>query len=200
MTGNLIYGLIKKKYKPSNSQLIVSLNHKNVILRKKPLVIVGSHRKESDTLTFTEEVMKGIPHKLINLKDRKISAYCYSGKYSEDDDFEKIASLMAVHNPIVFATPVYWYTMSGLMKDYFDRITDLLTINKTGGRRLRGKTMFVISVGSDKKCPDGFEMPFRNTATYLGMRFGGIAYQSTKRKNIKDFEIIRRRLIRHTYI
>ncbi|MGB3182037.1 MAG: NAD(P)H-dependent oxidoreductase [Cyclobacteriaceae bacterium] len=162
------------------------------------MVIVGSHRDESDTLAFTEKILGDIPHKLVNLRKVRISPYCYSGKYREEDQFDYMAGLMAIYNPIVFATPVYWYSMSGIMKDYFDRITDLLTINKPYGRKLRGKTIYVISVGSDRKLPDGFEMPFRNTAKYLGMKYGGITYKSTKINYEEDYFKLNKKLQRST--
>ncbi|MCP4458779.1 MAG: NAD(P)H-dependent oxidoreductase [Cytophagales bacterium] len=37
------------------------------------------------------------------------------------------------------ATPVYWYSMSGIMKVFLDRIYDVLTIEKELGRKLHGK-------------------------------------------------------------
>ncbi len=43
------------------------------------------------------------------------------------------------YDVLIFATPVYWYSMSGIMKVFFDRITDLLTIKKDIGRKLKGK-------------------------------------------------------------
>lgn len=44
---------------------------------------------------------------------------------------------------IVFATPVYWYAMSGRMKIFFDRFTDLLYTHKSIGKNLKGKKLFI---------------------------------------------------------
>lgn len=85
-----------------------------------------------------------------------------------------------MHNLIVFATPVYWYSMSGHMKVFFDRLTDLVTIQKKAGRQLKGKKMFVVAVGSDQALPIGFETPFQQTAAYLHMHYLGCYYSSRK--------------------
>jgi multimeric flavodoxin WrbA len=61
---------------------------------------------------------------------------------------------MIEHDAIVFATPVYWYAMSGLMKVLFDRFTDLVTVRKDLGRRLRGRRVFLIACGTDPDLPN----------------------------------------------
>lgn len=82
---------------------------------------------------------------------------------------------------ILFATPVYWYAMSGRLKTLFDRFTDLLTDRDSGGRgrRLADRQMWMLAVGVDPELPAGFEEPFRLTAAYLGMTWKGGLYLST---------------------
>jgi multimeric flavodoxin WrbA len=72
---------------------------------------------------------------------------------------------------IIFVTPVYWYSMSSYMKTFFDRLTDLIQILKDLGRNPAGKECCLVSSGTDKKFPLGFEIPFKNTCNYLGMNF-----------------------------
>ena len=59
------------------------------------------------------------------------------------------------------------------MKVFFDRITDLLTIEKNLGRQLRGKRMAVISTSNGSHLGDQFWLPFSASAQYLGMEFLG---------------------------
>jgi ribosomal-protein-alanine N-acetyltransferase len=66
--------------------------------------------------------------------------------------------------------------MSGHMKVFFDRFSELLTTRKDQGRRLRGKDVAVIACGTDPRLPEGFEAPFRQTCDYLGMRYHGAFY------------------------
>ncbi|WP_181306792.1 flavodoxin family protein [Rufibacter sp. XAAS-G3-1] len=92
----------------------------------------------------------------------------------------EIIERVSRHRVIVFATPVYWYAMSGLLKTFFDRLTGLVTVQKTLGRNLKGKTVFLVAVGADAELPDGFEVPFKLTAKYLNMKYGGRLYASTE--------------------
>jgi len=66
--------------------------------------------------------------------------------------------------------------MSGVLKRFFDRLTDLVTVHKPLGRKLAGRFVWVAACGSDPTLPEGFEVPFRATAVYFGMSFGGVLY------------------------
>jgi multimeric flavodoxin WrbA len=117
---------------------------------------------------------------LIDLLDFHISPYDYSSNYPATDDFPKVIDELLQHQVIVFATPVYWYAMSGLMKTFIDRFTDLVTIKKESGRKLQGKLVFLLTVGADRELPGGFEIPFKLTSDYLNMTYQDCIYFSTK--------------------
>ena len=85
----------------------------------------------------------------------------------------KLAFTLEKYDTIVFATPVYWYSMSAIMKVFFDRFSDLIKIEKETGRKFRGKSMFVISNSYDEQLDYDFCMPFRLTANYLGINYLG---------------------------
>jgi multimeric flavodoxin WrbA len=108
----------------------------------------------------------------------------YWGKCPHRDDFATVVGAMSVHDAIIFATPVYWYSMSGRLKVLFDRFTDLVTVRKDLGRGLRGRSVFVLSCGSEKEMPVGFEVPFRDTAQYLGMNYEGALYVRSDRNGL----------------
>lgn len=102
----------------------------------------------------------------------------------ERDDFGKVAEAMVAHAVIMFATPVYWYAMSGRMKILFDRFTDLVTVRKDLGRQLKGRSIFLLACGSEAQLPEGFEAPFRETAAYLDMGYGGACYGQTNKQGL----------------
>ena len=147
---------------------------------QKPLIILSSARKQSDTRDFVEKVFGGTDHDLIDLLDHRIAPFDYDGIYPENDEFMKVMDEMLSHQVIVFATPVYWYAMSGLLKNFFDRFTDIVTVKKQVGRKLKGKSIFLIAVGAEEKLPPGFELPFKNTSDYLDMNFVESIYNSIK--------------------
>jgi multimeric flavodoxin WrbA len=159
---------------------MVMLNKTHIYkMTNEPIVIIGSARRESDTKSFVEFTFKGIDFKTLDLLDHSVSPYNYDNKYPDEDTFLKIIDEILKHTIIVFATPVYWYAMSGLMKNFFDRFTDLVTSKKEIGRQLNGKSVFLIAVGTDNKIPQGFDVPFKLTSDYLEMHYETSVYYST---------------------
>jgi multimeric flavodoxin WrbA len=146
---------------------------------KSILVILGSARRESDTKKFARSVFARKECVFLDLCDYAIEEYKYDGNYSAADQFAEVMSAILSHDIIVFCTPVYWYAMSARMKILFDRFTDCLTIDKEKGRKLRGRKVAMLSVGTDLEIPEGFEIPFSRTADYLGMKYVAGAYFST---------------------
>ena len=143
---------------------------------------MGSARQQSDTKSYVDFAFKQTEHKLFDLLENNISSYNYNRVYPASDNFNQLIEEILNHDIIIFATPVYWYSMSGLMKNVFDRFTDLVTIQKATGRKLKNKSVFLLAVGPDQELPDGFEIPFQKTAVYLGMHYKGCAYFSTDKK------------------
>lgn len=152
----------------------------------RPLVIIASARKDSNTELFVNNVFKDMDIEKLELLDYNISPFNYSSTYPTKDEFGNVVECMLRHRIIVFATPVYWYAMSGLLKTFFDRFTDLVTANKKTGRLLKGKSVFLIAVGADKEIPLGFEVPFSLTSDYLDLTYEGSIYHSTKWKESEE--------------
>lgn len=141
-----------------------------------PLIISGSARKESDTKKYIDLIFEGVPYTDVTLLDYKVYPYDYAEVYPTDDQFLDLAKQMLHHEVMVFATPVYWYAMSGLLKTFFDRMTDLMYVHKAIGKQLKGKRLFLLAVGASDAWPEGFEVPFRSTAEYFDMHYGGSIY------------------------
>ena len=59
------------------------------------------------------------------------------------------------------------------MKVFLDRFSDLLTIEKEMGRRLRGKNMALMSCSNEDDLTKEFNIPFIKSAEYLGMNWVG---------------------------
>ncbi|MET3980639.1 multimeric flavodoxin WrbA [Mucilaginibacter sp. UYP25] len=153
-------------------------------MENKSLVILGSNRKNSLTESITRKALGQMEFDMIDLLDHKIAHYNYDGHYPTNDEFEAVINKALPYDNIIFATPVYWYSMSGVMKVFFDRLTDLITIKKDLGRGLRGKSASMIAVGADPTIPDGFEVPFKHTAAYLGIQYKGCAYHATEPRKV----------------
>ena len=135
------------------------------------IVIVGSARNDGDTAALTNELIEQSEWDLINLNDYNFNYFDYKHENRDDDYLTLMKNIKKNNDTMIFATPVYWYSMSGIMKVFFDRMTDLLTIEKKLGRKLRGKRMAVISCSIGNNLGEYYWLPFSKTAKYLGMEY-----------------------------
>jgi len=138
-------------------------------------IILASSRRGGNTEQLVTSFIHSYPAKVFNLSDLDISPFDYQHN-NRDDDFLPLIEKILCYDLIIFATPVYWYAMSAQLKVFFDRLTDLLTLDKPSGRNLKAKSCAVIATGTDKSAPSCFEQPFSLTASYLGMNYQGILY------------------------
>lgn len=139
----------------------------------KKVIILGSSRSSGDTEKVVLKIQERIDCDIIDLNEYAISYYDYEHMNRNDDFLPLMKDIIEKYQTIIFATPVYWYTMSGIMKVFFDRISDLLTIEKDLGRALRGKNFAAISCCIGSGVEEEFWHPFKKTATYLGMNYLG---------------------------
>jgi multimeric flavodoxin WrbA len=142
--------------------------------KKNPLIILGSLRSDGNTLRAIKMAIKDRSIPIVDLQTLNIAHYDYDYANSQDD-FLPLAEKMVRHNPIILATPVYWYSMSALMKTFIDRWSDLLDIRKDIGRRLAHKELYVIA-SYGESIPQGFEAAFSQTCDYLDMQYKGCFY------------------------
>ena len=150
------------------------MNFSGVSMPADVLIIFGSSRSDGNTRKALDMIFQDREHDLVDLREKDINYYDYQTKH--DDDFLPIAKRMGSARVLVFSTPVYWYSMSGILKTFFDRFTDLITDHKPVGKQLVGKRCFVVSSGAGNECPPSFVEPFRNTCDFLGMDFRDLFY------------------------
>jgi multimeric flavodoxin WrbA len=142
-----------------------------------PVVLLASSRPEGHTKKAVQgalefclgESVKDVSWEI--LCTLSILPYDYENKNATDDFLSLIRRLLQ-HDLIIFATPVYWYTMSAHMKIFFDRITDLLVHHKELLRAFKDKKAMIIASSASGK-PEAFEIPFALTFQYLSMDYIG---------------------------
>ena len=144
------------------------------------MVISGSARTDGETATAIRHLRQHMGDSLdvVDLSAVPIRPFDYA-RTDDRDAFRAIIGKMVASEHIVFATPVYWYAMSGLMKTFFDRLTDLLLDGeaKKMGRALGGRNVWVLATGTEPTLPPGFHEPFARTAAYFGMVWREAFYQ-----------------------
>lgn len=76
--------------------------------------------------------------------------YCRFPCIIDDDDFNIVAKKVVESDGLVIVTPVYWYSPSGLLKNFIDRLTSLENMIFHGSRSLlEGKVVGFIATGLD---------------------------------------------------
>ena len=140
-------------------------------MSKSFIVIGGSNRSDGNSKSISDVLLKKYNIKSIELSQFVINHYNYGGEYPNNDDFiALIKEYILTSDHIIWLTPMYWYSMSGIMKQFLDRWTDLLKTHKDLGRQLRGKEMSIIYHSNGDRLLE-FEIPFKLTANYLGISY-----------------------------
>jgi len=152
-------------------------------------VILGSSRSDGNTRQLADEFTSQANAVFFNLADYDISAYDYRHD-NRSDDFLPLISKLIEFDHLVFSSPVYWYSMSAQLKTFFDRLSDLLTIEKELGRALKGKSFSVLSTGFNNELPPCFIQPFELTADYMHLMYKGCDYVSIQSES--DFKKIKK--------
>jgi multimeric flavodoxin WrbA len=162
-----------------------------------PIIVLGSSRSYGETRAAVEMILGGSFLPIVDLKNLNITPYDYDHK-NQNDDYLSLIARLTDHNLIVLATPVYWYTMSSIMKIFIDRLSDILELRKDLGRQLRNKNLLVIA-SYNTSLPRGFEDQFEQTCHYLGIKYRGCSFiyhgEDQTLKQCNDAAIIKARRI-----
>jgi len=161
--------------------------------RPRMLLFQGSARKNGNTDILCREAVKGavaggMAARLVRLADLRIEPCrgcfrCQKGPCGTRDDMRAVIEDMAAADALVFATPVYFWNVSGLMKMFFDRLLPLLRMRKAGGKwrlasRLAGKRAGIIVVQEEAEGPHE-SIPllfFRRNFSDFDLEFSGSVF------------------------
>ncbi|WP_196895733.1 flavodoxin family protein [Aureivirga marina] len=139
----------------------------------KKIIIQGSSRSKGNTFDITQALKEKLDCDYIDLSTKNIQLFDYEFKNQEDDFLPLIKELLENYDVFIFASPVYWYTMSATLKIFFDRFTDCVLKEKELGRKFEGKHMAALCCGSSEDEIDSYFIPFRESAKYLKMNYIG---------------------------
>jgi multimeric flavodoxin WrbA len=83
---------------------------------KKGIIILGSSNSNGDTKKIVSFVTEKTDYPMVDLETKNITEFDYEFKNKNDDFHPLITEIVNTYEIIIFTTPVYWYTMSGIMK------------------------------------------------------------------------------------
>src|ERR1700683_5165605 len=140
----------------------------------KTRALFPSSRRTGNTGRLMDRIAVELDIQVVDLATQRIAPYDYDHS-NRDDDFEPLMDLVLAHEQIIFASPIYWYSVSPAMKTFLDRISDFLELPDLlpKGRRLRGKNAFVVCTSICDEPSSIFMGALRETFDYLGMHSAG---------------------------
>lgn len=140
----------------------------------KIVILTGSARKNGNTAAMAQAFLSAAQAKghtvilhnaaLMNVGGCHGCETCYStGKpCSFDDGFNLIADDLLSADGMVFAMPLYWYSMPGQIKNVIDKMFSFVI----GGKDISGKKTALIACceEADPTVLDGIRIPYERTA------------------------------------
>jgi len=138
-------------------------------------IIYGGSRKDGSTRKVADAVAQKLSADVFDVSDHKISFYDHEHN-NRDDDFLPLLKQLLEYDRWIFASPIYWYTMSAQLKVFVDRFSDVLDIEQEMAEKLFGLDAALIVTGFEEDCPICYEDVFINTFNDLGMNYQGCFY------------------------
>jgi multimeric flavodoxin WrbA len=141
------------------------------------IALFSSSRRHGNTGRLIDRIASQLEIEVVDLGALCLTPYDYDHR-NRDDDFEPLMRRVLDCERIIFASPIYWYAVAPAMKVFLDRLSDYLDLPDLlpEGRRLRGKTAYVVCTSVDEDPSAEFMGAFRATFHYLGMQFGGAVH------------------------
>ncbi|KEZ49859.1 NAD(P)H-dependent oxidoreductase [Metabacillus indicus LMG 22858] len=145
------------------------------------LAIYGSSRENGNSEKLADWVLEGTEHTAIHLRKKTIlpiadKRHEEGGFQPVEDDFHSVIDAFLKADTVVFSTPLYWYGMSGSMKDFFERWSQALRDETLSFKEsVKGKKAYVVIAGGDS--PKIKALPliqqFQYIFDFVGMEFCG---------------------------
>ena len=144
----------------------------------KILFMNSSPNREGNTYRIGEELLKDKEHDVLQMADYRISQY---GQVFDDDEIKDVLKKIDECDVLVIGSPVYWYTVSGMLKTFIDRLYML-----PEAEALRGKKLYLFAQGSAPNQDTVKSIEFlSNRLSYLmGMEVKGVVTDSLDGKEI----------------
>ena len=145
---------------------------------EKILFVNSSPNREGNTYRIGEELLKDKEHDVLQMADYRISQY---GQVFEDDEMKEVWKEIDKYDILVIGSPLYWYTVGGMLKTFIDRLYML-----PEAEALRGKKLYLFAQGSAPSSDTVKSIEFlSNRLSYLmGMELKGVVTDSSDGREI----------------
>ena len=167
----------------------------------KALAVLGSPRKDGNTALLLQHVLQGLKvsgdHHVVEVSlqqlniapcrncdscRRRTDRYCVI-----DDDMQELYRTFIEARAVILATPIYWWSISGQLKLFIDRLYGLNA--DAHPQFFNGKTLALILTHYDKIPCSGAQIAlkmFEEIADYTKMKIAGVLQYSSGEKHVRE--------------
>lgn len=97
-------------------------------------VLFGGSRPEGNTAQLTKLAIEGLDYKWIDLTDYQFNPvrdFRHDNRdiTSYNDDYKQVIDQVLESDTVIFASPVYWYSVSASLKAFIDHWSETLIDN-----------------------------------------------------------------------
>jgi multimeric flavodoxin WrbA len=160
------------------------------------LAILGTARRSGHTATLLSRLTENTSCEMVDLLEAQLGPFSYSPDHPRYD-FLPIIERLVRSDVVIFATPVYWFTYSAIMKNFIDRFSELLIDHQDVVEQIRGRDFVLLSTGSSPEPEPALEVAFEKFCAF----FGANCFAKLYARRDEDFfdpiaaEKVRRRLL-----
>ncbi|MBF8970002.1 NAD(P)H-dependent oxidoreductase [Streptococcus sp. NLN76] len=131
------------------------------------LFINGSPNKNGNTVKLAKKVLGDEGYESLHLVDYKIYDY---GQEFPDDQFQEVVEKVFQADHVVIGSPVYWHSMSGMIRNFLDRQYEVVE------DQLMGKELTFLFQGAapTQQILDMAEYTMTRYAGLYGMHYRGM--------------------------
>jgi len=145
---------------------------------EKILFMNSSPNRDGNTYRIGEELLKDKEHDVLQMADYRISQY---GQVFEDDEMKEVLKEIDKYDILVIGSPLYWYTVGGMLKTFIDRLYMLPETEV-----LRGKKLYLFAQGSlpNEDTVKSIEFLSNRLSYLMGMELKGVVTDSSDGREI----------------
>ncbi|MFI2204045.1 flavodoxin family protein [Streptomyces sp. NPDC020192] len=156
-------------------------------MNRRFLFVLGSARTEGNTELLAREAAEQLPgdieQRWIRLAEHPLPDFVdlrHGADHTvppEGSTTRLLLDATLAATDIVIASPLYWYSVSGLTKRYLDHWSGWLRIPGLDFKAtMADRTLWGVAALADREpsVADPYVGTLNNSAAYLGMRFGGV--------------------------
>lgn len=143
----------------------------------KTLILFSSANKEGNTAKAVADVADNQDVEIVDIDTLNITAYNYQNNYPIDD-FYPLVEKMLNADSLLFASPVYWHSVTAPMKSLVDRMTELLDVAelKPKARALEAKKGFVVASSASPELSPHFKGFFDGLFSYFNIELADMLH------------------------